>query len=412
MKILQISTHATLRPRYGGPLRSNQIARCLEHAGFEVDRIAVCWLLDEVPDRRDRCIPIAGSPFWSSSDGREASTWIASWRTTDTARAIEDARELLNQLVSLIANASPDVLLLQHPWTWPLIKNFPGVQADSIRVIYSSHNVEAALKRRMIEDAAVSAPPEVLMGVETLERDLVASAWATVACTDADAKVYQSWGASRVAVANNGAAIKDRDNLVGVLPWPLTTDHSFALFIGSDYLPNSSGFIKYVAPALPRLKPNKRVVVAGSVSDRIKAELGRPLLQHYEDGRLVCLGFVDDLALDALIANAGALLLPIEYGGGSHLKTAEALASGRPIIGTTASFRGFSEYTGLPRVTIANTATDFETAIHDSLAAPGRRLSDLASPREIAWEKTLDPLLQMVRSMAAEPVPANRVHYV
>jgi hypothetical protein len=64
-----------------------------------------------------------------------------------------------------------------------------------------------------------------------------------------------------------------------------------------------------------------------------------------------------------LIANAHALPLPIGYGGGSNVKTAEALAAGRPIVATGAAFRGFDEYRSLPSVTLADTPLAFEAAI-------------------------------------------------
>src|SRR5262245_9578022 len=54
VRVLQISTHTTLAPRYGGPLRSHHIVRCLESAGFEVSRLAVCWRTDhDVVDARE-----------------------------------------------------------------------------------------------------------------------------------------------------------------------------------------------------------------------------------------------------------------------------------------------------------------------------------------------------------------------
>jgi glycosyltransferase involved in cell wall biosynthesis len=134
--------------------------------------------------------------------------------------------------------------------------------------------------------------------------------------------------------------------------------------------------------------------------DAINSQIAASPLRHYQDGRLVSLGYVDNIALDAIIANASALLLPIEYGGGSHLKTAEALASGRPIIGTSSSFRGFTEYLDLSRVTIADTPEQFEAEIHNSLCTPETRLGDIPMPREVLWEATLDPLVQLLRSMA------------
>jgi hypothetical protein len=134
--------------------------------------------------------------------------------------------------------------------------------------------------------------------------------------------------------------------------------------------------------------------------DVVNEQIAASSLRHYVDARLISLGFVDDLALDALIANTSAILLPIEYGGGSHLKTAEALVSRRPIIGTTNSFRGFRHFQHLPQVTIADTPEQFEAAIQRALAATDRPDPDLPVPKEVLWEATLQPVVKLMRSMA------------
>ena len=47
------------------------------------------------------------------------------------------------------------------------------------------------------------------------------------------------------------------------------------------------------------------------------------------------------------------MLLPITYGGGSNLKTAEALLTGHPIIATAKAFRGCEVFTDMPGMIIA-----------------------------------------------------------
>jgi glycosyltransferase involved in cell wall biosynthesis len=397
MKILQISTHSTLAPRYGGQIRSHHIGKQLESAGFDVSRLAVMWRTPEEPvDPREPIVDVGLSPFWSSSTFENVRPWgpyIGEYYLPDAVCA---SQVLMTEFLKHVDTASPAVILLEHPWTWRLIRDLPGVRSGSIRVIYSSHNVESTLRHRMIQDAGVEVPRSSLDALEAMEQNLVRSAWATVACTELDGAVFRSWGGSRVTIANNGTVVKRRDHLRNTFPAPLSPEHRFDLFIGSQYPPNTNGFLKYVLPSLSRLKPNQRIVVAGSVCEAIDARIAASPLESCLDRRLVMLGFVDDLTLDALIANASALLLPIEYGGGSHLKTAEALASGQPIVGTTASFRGFSEYTSLSRVTLADTPERFEIAIHDSLSTPGLSVADTSVPGAVQWSSTLSPLTRLL----------------
>ena len=170
----------------------------------------------------------------------------------------------------------------------------------------------------------------VLESVEALERDLVRAATATVVCESEDADIFSSWGAKRLILAGNGTVKRQRGHLADVLPLPLLPELRFALFVGSGHPPNIEGFFDFLAPMLPRLRPLERIVIVGTMCDGINARIAKSGLHHYREGRLVSLGFVDNNMLDALIANAHALLLPIGYGGGSNLKTAEALERAGP----------------------------------------------------------------------------------
>lgn len=402
MRILQLSTHSTLVPRHGGQFRSHHIGRCLEQAGFEVSRIAVCWRTEhDLDDAREPIIDVRQTNYWSSATYRAARAWGTYFADYYAAFAVAEAPHLKSELYAKIAAARPDAILLEHPWTWLLVKTLPGVTSGVVRVVYSSQNVEAPLKRRMAREAGLTVPEDLLVAVEEFERDLVTSAWATVACTPTDAEIFLSWGAGRLVVANNGAIRKRRDNLLGALPPPLSPETRFALFVGSSHLPNVSGFFKFLAPALLRLRPHERIVITGSMCDSINARIAASPLRHYQDRRLVSLGFVDELVLDALLANASAILLPIEYGGGSNVKTAEALAAGRPVIATKSAFRGFAEYEALSSVTLAETPEAFESAIRDALSKPPSDLKYIEPPRELLWEATLDSLIALLRSIPA-----------
>jgi hypothetical protein len=109
---------------------------------------------------------------------------------------------------------------------------------------------------------------------------------------------------------------------------------------------------------------------------------------------------VNDLTLECLLCNAAGILLPITYGGGSNLKTAEALISGLPIVGTTHAFRGFEEYKSLPAVTIEDDPTAFAVGIR-------RAFNSKASPRaihlqkQLLWESTLQPIVDLVSTIAS-----------
>jgi Glycosyl transferases group 1 len=402
VKILQLSTHSTLVPRHGGQLRSHYIGRCLENSGFDVARVAVCWRTElDIENVREPIVDLRLSRLWASKQYQSTLAWWPHLDDYYLASAVAQTPALLDRLLTQIADCSPGAILLEHPWTWPLVKHLPGVRSGAIRIVYSSQNVEAPLKRQTVRVAGLPVPSELLDEVEALERDLVASAWATAACTPADAAMFRAWGARQVVVARNGTVARSREHLLDALPMPLLPAHRFVLFVGSRHVPNMSGFFKYVVPVLSGLRPNTRVVLVGSMCEPIDEQIARSSMSKYRHGRLVSLGIVDDITLDALIVNASAILLPIDYGGGSNVKTAEALASGRPIVATSTSFRGFTEYQTLEHVTIADTPQQFEAAIDVALSSLQVRPSELPVPRELLWEAALEPLIQLMRSMPA-----------
>lgn len=124
------------------------------------------------------------------------------------------------------------------------------------------------------------------------------------------------------------------------------------------------------------------------------------------DGRLVSLGYVNEMVLDSLIVNASAILLPIEYESGSNLKTAEALWAGRPVIATSVAFRGFTEFQARVGVTMADTPELFETARRQALSSPLSPVSKMEGPSEVLWEATLDPIIRLMQfsKLVKQPV--------
>jgi len=143
------------------------------------------------------------------------------------------------------------------------------------------------------------------------------------------------------------------------------------LFVGSGIVPN-----KEAAAILERLSQNLEgsdivVVLAGDCMPKARR------------GKLLALGRIDDGALDALYRLADLVVIPLLQGTGASLKTIEAMAYAKPILGTRVAFRGYpvvpgrdclidddtSKYSSL----IASALTDTQ-----ALAAMGERARRLA----------------------------------
>jgi hypothetical protein len=404
MRILQLSTHSTLIPRHGGKLRSHHVARVLEQEGFDVRRIAFCFRnADDLDDPREPIIDIRRMLFWGSPKFKAYGP--CRFRLAEYIATVAALKTpyLLAEFDERVRAAAPDVVLLEHPWTWPLLARLEEVRSGAVRVVYNSQNVEIALKRRILAEEGISAPPEVLEGVEALERGLVTNAAGVSACTRMDADVYANWGTRRVVVAPNGGVQRERRHLLDILPRPLAVDHSYVLAVGSSHPPNISGFMNLVVPSLPLLRPHQRVVLAGLMGPGIIEALEAQGLGRIANARLIVLGMVDEFCLDCAIANTTALLLPIQYGGGSNVKTAEALLSRRPVIAAGAAMRGFDAFREVPGVTIADESVDFGIAMLAALDRPYKSLgAGHPTLSSLLWESTVAPLVKMMREIEEE----------
>lgn len=406
MRILQLSTHATLVPTHGGQLRSHHIGRVLEQHGFDLRRLAfVPRGPDDLDDPREPIIDIGVGrmPFWNSDTYISFGpwrVWLGDYLATGAALRTP---EVLAEFDARVRAAAPDVILLEHPWTWPLLARLDEIRSGAVRLVYSSQNVEMLHKRRMSEAEGVMPPDDVLKGVEALEKELVAHAVGVSACTRADADAFRAWGASRVVVAPNGGVRRVRDHLLDVLPWPLEARDAFAFVVGGAYPPNVSGFVDLVAPALAMLRPNQKVAVAGKMAQPVAQALAGLGQASLMDERLVLLGPVDEFCLDCLIANAHVIVLPIRYGGGSNLKTAEALLAGRPIVAAEAAMRGFEDFCDSLRVALADDAKTFGRAMMAALDQPfAASRHDEPALGRLLWESTIAPLVGLLREVERE----------
>jgi hypothetical protein len=321
---------------------------------------------------------------------------------------VQDDPSLKRSFFRLAEEARPQVILLEHPWLWPMVQKIPGVMEGRIPVVYDSQNVEARLKHRMVQHAQLTRKVRdeaeaLLPVVERFEQDVVTNVAAVTACTKEDAAVFTAWGARRTVVAGNGSSRRPTTGLRRLLPAVLPDDCRYALMVGSEHLPNVTGFENLVLPWLPLLRPGQRVVAAGGASDWIGRRLAECGASWAVQGRLVLLGRVNDLTLSALIENAACLMLPIEFGGGSNIKTAEALLSGRAIVASPTSMRGFEEYRAVPGLTIADGPDAFGDAVRAALTCQSTTMRSPESVAALTWDAMLTPLLALVDDLVPSP---------
>ncbi len=342
MRILQLSTYPLAMPRHGGQIRAAELRRVMETAGHEVRSIAVypaeSYGGAAVGDH-DVAFPI-GSTF------RNPSTPYLS--DVDAGRYLAGDTNAYARFCTEVRTFGPDVVMLEQCFLWPAVRRLlEEIPETRFKVVYSSQNMESELKREVLRGVPEAVVTTAVREIAALEADLARAAHLAIACTDADASALKSLGARNVLVAANGSSRKTASEQT-LQSWKdHLKDARFALFVGSGHPPNADGFWTMFAPSLAFLAPDQCVIAVGGVGTLLPRHETFQRWDQINASRLRCAGMLEDESLAALLALAACVVLPIAGGGGSNIKTAEALINARLVIGTSASFRG---YTGVDRL--------------------------------------------------------------
>lgn len=367
--VLILSSYPFVEPRHGGQVRLANIAKAYEVAGWSVESIA----LYEPEGHGTSPLARNDLPFPQHSPHR-----------LFRGRNVPLINDLLSGAYAIsedggfpfVRKRLPpriDVIHVEQPWMWPLAIAVRSMREyANVILIYGSANIEAPLKREVLGSFGVSDVDDVIDAVDALERQAAREADLSLAVTQTDLDVLAGYDAKQLLLAPNGiapwvasvAALERWRLKLPTAPW--------ILYIASAHPPNFTGFTTRVGNSLGCIPPDSKLVVAGSVCEHLYQRLAVTRWHTLSLSRLELLFILSDDDLAAVKTLAHAFLLPIQHGGGSNIKTAEALYSGAYVIGSQAAFRGFEELTTLPEVVVAHSPYEFQMAIRDILQRPPR----------------------------------------
>jgi glycosyltransferase involved in cell wall biosynthesis len=389
--VLLLSTYPYKIPRHGGQLRLANIAKAFADNGWDVNSIAIYepesyaehhTLPDDVPfgmessfRRYQGTLPIPmitdllSGPFAASDDG-----------------AFPQIRKKLPERI--------DAIHVEQPWLWPLAQRIKSMsQHQDCILIYGSANIEAPLKRDIFQSYDVKAD-SVLAEIESLEITAAREADIALAVTQADLQQLVQWGAKRPLLAANGISHWEASE-ESIASWKTQLPEApWILYVASAHPPNFTGFIKCIGDSLACIPPDSRLVVAGSVSEHIYRELVNTRWHSLNMSRLQLLHVLPEEDLAAVKTLAHAFLLPIPHGGGSNIKTAEAIYSGKHVIGTETAFRGFEDYLDLPQISPAQSPQAFQRLMRETLGGEPTGTSEIGNGKRsgLLWSATLAPI--------------------
>lgn len=263
----------------------------------------------------------------------------------------------------------PDVIHIEHDWGAHWAADLP----DDIPLTLGLDNLTWEYYEARA-DAASGAAGALLRREgrrwERHDREWLPRFDALVAMSDEDRLAVSAITDVPVTVVANG--VDTGALLPSTLPGTPTV-----LFTGTlDYPPNAEGLrwlLRETWPLVRRELPDAELVVVGR---------GGPadLIAAPGDGVTIA-GFVPEM--QPWFDRAQVVVVPILSGGGTRLKVLDGLASGRPLVSTTAGAAGVSVSDG-ETVLIADDPRRFARAIVELLADPGRAQAIGAAGRLLA----------------------------
>ena len=283
------------------------------------------------------------------------------------------------------------IILFEQPWAWNEVKRLK-ISNPKALVVYSGHNVEYQLKERILKPLYGRQAVDIANQIRKIEIEIAVMADYILTVSQEDANWYSKFSRNTPIVAQNGTSISE-----ALAHAESESDFAYGLVVGSAHPPNIEGCLKFLSEPELWLPKSTRIVVAGSLSNALR-DRWHALQNRWGQSCVELISGVSDLDLSRLINGCNVMLLPIAYGGGTNLKTAEALTSGRPIVASQQAFRGFKEYSGEKFVSVVDNSLEFKIETINKLMQPQQSFVP-RNVNDLEWENTLVGIRKLYRDI-------------
>ena len=397
MQILALSTYPTDQPSHGGQHRAHNIAKALRAAGHSVQVAGVLG--------SGGFAPKAGfAPYPSQAPLTEASGESRQLEELLIGDLFAQDEAYFASLAALIS-PMPELICVEQPWLMRFARRFVD-HHPHIKILYSAQNIEHEMKFDIIRlEQGVAAAQAAQAKVLQCEIDAIQSADAIVCVSAKDLAWVQRHTSVPCALAPNGVAQRHSSAAGIKAAKAISGGQQFALYCASAHPPNMNGFYDMMGTSIGALSPKQKIIIAGSAGPSI---LQDPRSVQVGGLTRLCIaaGTVDEDTLQGLLDTAHVIILPMTQGGGTNLKTAEALWSGQHIVATGKAMRGYDDFLQADGLQIAEGASHFLSALRQAMARPAHTISppERARRRVLLWDETLKPLVQLVQHMS-HPAP-------
>lgn len=398
-RILVLGSYPAVNPRHGGQVRLSSIVAAYRARGFQVTQASFFPAHDfytgSALGPSDVALPVPKLRSWHGKPNELVEDLAAG----DVAAANTTALAALERHAGKV-----DFVHLEQPWLLPVVRKLRdrGAMGD-FELVYGSQNIEHQLKRAILRQHRAPDEDEISGAVLALERRCAQQAVVVAAVTNEDARVLSGWTSAPVVLAGNGVTPWRSEERARARWRERIGPGPFALYVASAHPPNIQGLCDSFGASLAGLSPVQRIVLAGHVGEFVTQTEWFKRWQPLNERRTVALGVLDIEDLSAVRDLAHTFLLPVTSGGGSNLKTAEALYSGRHVVATPLAMRGFEHLSDLPGLHIVEPGADFAGAVSRSLDEPRIAPDALADRRResLGWQQTLAALCDTLANRRA-----------
>lgn len=366
-RVVYLTPYSKTGPVHGGKIRADQISKILAGIDPHLEIIAL----------GDRDFKSRPSTF--DLDG--------------VSRAQVGDLEMFerNYALSERGYSNLKVVIFEQPWSWNEVKDLKKRYPD-VKIIYSSQNIECQLKGRILSKYLGDRANSIAREIRNIEIEIANSVDRVIVVSELDKEWYSQFTKQEPILAPNGAVKRNH-----TASDSSKKDINSALVVGSSHPPNIEGCLKFLSDPDLWMPRDSQIVVAGSLAIALSERWGN-LQNRWGETCVKLIPDVNDLDFGLLLEKSNVILLPIAYGGGTNLKSAEALVAGRPIVASLQAFRGFEDYTKDPLVKIANSNMEFK------ILTTARLLAERIPNKErdiskLLWNSTLRTLELSVRDL-------------
>lgn len=336
IKVLQITTYPVDNPDHGGKLRCFNIRKALRKQ-FEVETLS--FDVQQFESINGLSVTLAHDKFV----GIVKSHLFFDWGIN---LYLNESLSLKSSIFTAVKDFSPDIIIIEQGFLWPLVLEMKkkNIINKDTSFVYSAHNIEYQMKKQIYASLFSGKELQKYVSiVQSIEYDVIKNADVIWAVSEYDINyIRQVSFTDKIYLYINGHCGLVKTTLANKWKEKFEESKRNWVYVASWHGPNINGLYDLVTNGLLEKDSSDTTLwVFGSVGAGL---LNERHITIPKNASIQIVGPSSEEDIDSAISVCTGIVLPIWEGGGSNLKTAQALLSGKKIVASNFAFRGFESY--------------------------------------------------------------------